>query len=181
MKIAVFKLFAILLFTQSSIAQQITVNNTFTNQQLVQDFINGTCTNVTNISINGHTFNDGVRSWGYFNKANSSFPFDEGIVLTTGKLSAAPGPTTSTLSDGPRSWAGDTDLQNAVNISNTFNATSLVFNFVPSSNKIRFDYIFASEQYLINGTQNQCRWFCFYFNEYYCWNFSTEFSLSTRD
>lgn len=158
MKIAVFKLFAILLFTQSSIAQQITVNNTFTNQQLVQDFINGTCTNVTNISINGHTFNDGVRSWGYFNKANSSFPFDEGIVLTTGKLSAAPGPSTSTLSDGPNSWTGDVDLQNAVNINNTYNATSLVFEFVPSSNKIRFDYIFASEQYLINGTPSQCNY-----------------------
>lgn len=156
MKIAKFKLFALALFSQFALAQQITVNNTFTNQQLVQDFINGTCTTVSNISINGYTFNDGIRSWGYFNKGQSSFPFDEGIVLTTGKLSAAPGPTTATLSDGPRSWAGDIDLQNAVNITNTFNATSLIFDFVPTSNTIRFDYIFASEQYLLNGTLNQC-------------------------
>ncbi|WP_177765892.1 T9SS type B sorting domain-containing protein [Flavobacterium sp. I3-2] len=152
------KILFLILFSQTIFAQQITVNNTFTNQQLIDGFINGTCTNVLNVNFNGYTFPDGMKSWGYFNKAQSSFPFDEGIVLTTGKLSAAPGPSFATLSDGPSSWTGDMDLQNAVNINNTYNASSLIFDFIPTANTIRFDYIFASEQYLINGTQNQCNY-----------------------
>ena len=158
MKIIRFTFLLLLLFVNALQAQQITVNNTFTNQQLVNDFINGTCTQISNIQINGHIFPDGTRSWGYFNKAQSTFPFDEGIVLTTGKLSAAPGPTNAILSDGPSSWTGDIDLQNAVNINNTYNATSLVFEFTPTANTIKFDYIFASEQYLINGTPSQCNY-----------------------
>lgn len=156
MKIILKTLFFLGFFTQTLFAQQITVNNTFTNQQLIDGFINGTCTNILNINFNGYTFSDGMKSWGYFNKAQSNFPFDEGIVLTTGKLSAAPGPSFSILSDGPSTWTGDIDLQNAVNINNTYNASSLIFDFIPTANTIRFDYIFASEQYLINGTQNQC-------------------------
>ena len=147
-----------MLFIQQTNAQQITVNNSFTNQQLIDGFINGTCTNVLNLEFNGHTFSDGIKSWGYFNKAESNFPFDEGIVLTTGKLSEAPGPSTSILSDGPADWLGDSDLENAVNINNTYNASSLIFEFIPTANTIRFDYIFASEQYLLNGTQSQCNY-----------------------
>lgn len=158
MKIIRITILLIILFVNASYAQQITVNNSFTNQQLINDFINGTCTQISNVQINGYTFPDGVKSWGYFNKAQSNFPFEEGIVLTTGKLSAAPGPTTAVLSDGPSSWAGDIDLQNAVNINNTYNATSLIFEFTPTANTIKFDYIFASEQYLINGTPSQCNY-----------------------
>jgi len=146
------------IFIYQTNAQHITVNNSLTNQQLINSFINGTCTNILNVQFNGYTFPGGMKSWGAFNKAQSSFPFDEGIVLTTGKLSGAPGPKTGTLSDGPSSWLGDQDLQNAVNINNTFNASSLIFDFIPSANTIRFDYIFASEQYLINGTPNQCNY-----------------------
>lgn len=158
MKIFYKILFFIGLISNYSNAQQISVNNSYSNNQLINDFINGTCTTVTNVQFNGHTFSDGMKSWGYFNKQQSNFPFDEGIVLTTGKLSAAPGPNSGTLSDGPSSWNGDNDLQNAVNINNTYNATSLVFDFVPTSNTIRFDYIFASEQYLLNGTASQCNY-----------------------
>ena len=144
--------------TYQSNAQQITVNNNFTNQELINQFINGTCTEILNIQFNGFVFDNGIKSWGYFNKAQSTFPFDEGIVLTTGRLSAAPGPTNGILSDGSNSWLGDNDLQNAVNINNTYNASSLIFDFIPTANTIRFDYIFASEQYLLNGTQSQCNY-----------------------
>lgn len=151
-------LYLFFLTTNSIFSQQITVNNTYTDNQLINDFINGTCTTISNVQFQGHTFNDGIKSWGYFNKAQSSFPFEEGIVLTTGKLNAAPGPNSATLSDGSSSWFGDQDLENSVNINNTHNATSLEFDFIPTSTTIRFDYIFASEQYLLNGTAGQCNY-----------------------
>lgn len=138
-------------------AQQISVNNSFTAQHLIENiFLNGNCTQVSNVQVFGHTFSDGVNSWGYFNNNNTTFPLNEGIVLTTGKLTAAPGPNPNVLSDGPQSWIGDQDLEFHVGINNTYNATYIEFDFVPTSNTIKFEYVFASEQYLINGTPSQC-------------------------
>lgn len=138
-------------------AQQITVNNSFTAQHLIENiFLNGNCTQVSNVQAYGHTFSDGIKSWGYFNNNNTTFPLNEGILLTTGKLTAAPGPNPNTLSDGPQSWLGDQDLEYHVGINSTYNATYIEFDFVPTSNTIKFEYVFASEQYLLTGTPGQC-------------------------
>lgn len=140
-------------------AQQITVNNSFTAQYLIENiFLNGNCTEVYNIEVSGHTFEDGINSWGYFNNNNTTFPLSEGIILTTGKLTSAPGPNPNILSEGPASWMGDQDLEFHVGINNTYNATYIEFDFIPTANTIKFDYVFASEQYLLTGTPNQCNY-----------------------
>lgn len=158
MKNSILYLFILpLVFIGNTFGQQISVDNTYTVNELVEDvFLNGTCTEVSNIQLSGFTFPDGTNSWGYFNKNQSNFPLDEGIVLTTGKLSSAPGPNPSILSEGPASWIGDQDLEFHVNINNTYNATYIEFDFVPTANTIRFEYVFASEQYLLTGTAGQC-------------------------
>lgn len=158
MKNSILYLFILpLVFIGNTFGQQISVDNTYTVNELVEDvFLNGTCTEVSNIQVSGFTFPDGTNSWGYFNKNQSNFPLDEGIVLTTGKLSSAPGPNPSILSEGPASWIGDQDLEFHVNINNTYNATYIEFDFVPTANTIRFEYVFASEQYLVTGTASQC-------------------------
>ena len=53
-------------------------------------------------------------------------------------------------------WDGDADLQNALGLSNSFNATILEFDFIPLGTKISFDYMLSSEQYLTNPSSNQC-------------------------
>lgn len=158
MKNSILYLFILpLVFIGNTFGQQIYVDNTYTVNELVEDvFLNGTCTEVSNIQVSGFTFPDGTNSWGYFNKNQSNFPLDEGIVLTTGKLSSAPGPNPSILSEGPSNWIGDQDLEFHVNINNTYNATYIEFDFVPTANTIRFEYVFASEQYLVTGTASQC-------------------------
>lgn len=158
MKNSILYLFILpLVFIGNTFGQQISVDNTYTVNELVEDvFLNGTCTEVSNIQVSGFTFPDGTNSWGYFNKNQSNFPLDEGIVLTTGKLSSAPGPNPSILSEGPASWIGDQDLEFHVNINNTYNATYIEFDFVPTANTIHFEYVFASEQYLLTGTAGQC-------------------------
>ena len=145
-------------FSNRAFAQYITVDEGFTAQQLVENvLINSTCASVSNVTVAGGNFVDGSKSWGFFNGNGSSFPFQNGIILATGKISNAPGPNTYLSDDGGNmGWGGDQDLNQALNLSNTFNATVLEFDFIPLGNKISFEFIFSSEQYLSNPNSNQC-------------------------
>ena len=139
-------------------AQYITVDQTLTPTQLVEDIlINNPCASISNVSVTTWDFTDG-QSFGKFTAGTSAFPFADGVLITTGKATAAIGPNTSIISDGPDEWGGDQDLEQALNISqnSSINATVLEFDFLPLSDKISFDYIFSSEQYLSNPSQNQC-------------------------
>lgn len=141
-------------------AQNITVDEGLTPQYLVNDvLINSTCANVFNISVSGGNFASGEKSFGFFNATGTTFPFQNGIILSTGKIVNAQGPNV-TLSDdgGNMGWNGDADLNQALGLSNTYNATILEFDFVPLGKKISFDYIFSSEQYLTSPTSNQCNY-----------------------
>ena len=143
--------------TETSVAQYIQVSDTYSGQQLIENIlVNNPCANITNFSDSGDTFGGIQKSYGYFNAGTSNFPFTEGIVLTTGKATSAVGPNNLILSDGGTSWLGDSDLESALGVSNSINATSLGFDFIAITNKISFDYIFSSEQYLLNATSNQC-------------------------
>lgn len=142
------------------VSQNITVNQTFTAQQLIENIlVNSGCVSVSNFSATGGNFSAGEMSFGYFNANGSVFPFQEGIVLSTGKLSSVIGPNTNFSDSGiGMGWNGDSDLNTALSLTNTFNATVLEFDFIPNANTISFDYIFASEQYLLNPTANQCNY-----------------------
>ena len=138
-------------------AQVIAVNDQFTAQQLVEDFlVNSPCANVSNFQVSGFTFANGNKSYGAFQSNGSNFPFTEGVIITTGRAVSAVGPNTSLLSEGPASWGGDSDLEAAIGETNTINATVLEFDFIPLTNKISFEYLFASEQYLSTPNPNQC-------------------------
>lgn len=139
-------------------AQNITVDESYTPEDLVEDIlINSSCANVFNVSVSGGNFATGENSYGYFEGTGTTFPFQNGIILSTGKINNAPGPN-SYLSDdgGGMGWNGDSDLNQALGLSDTYNATVLEFDFIPLGNKISFDYIFSSEQYLSNPSSNQC-------------------------
>lgn len=130
------------------LAQYIQVNDTYTAQQLVENvLIDSPCANVSNFSISGDTFSVGEQSYGYFTGGSSSFPFSSGIVLSTSRAKRTEGPNDTLIDEGQTSWLGDSDLNQALGISNTFNATVLEFDFIPLTSNISFDYIFASEEY----------------------------------
>lgn len=139
-------------------SQNITVNETLTPQQLIQNIlVNSGCVSVSNFSASGGNFGTGELSYGYFNANGSSFPFQEGILLSTGKLNSCIGPNANFSDDGNgTSWTGDSDLNSALGLSNTFNASVLEFDFIPNANNISFEYIFSSEQYLLNPSSGQC-------------------------
>lgn len=143
-------------FSTTLSAQYIAVEENFTAQQLVENvLINNPCVAVSNITVNGIGVGNG-KSFGYFSQNGSAFPFFEGVILSTGLASSAVGPNDSILSEGPTTWLGDADLNKALDISGSINATVLEFDFLPLAGKISFDYIFSSEQYLSNPSPNQC-------------------------
>ena len=141
-------------------AQYIKVEPNYTAEKLVKDiFIGSSCIEVVHgsIKIQGWNFGDGDKSYGYFDKGTSSFPIENGILLSSGKLNDAPGPNNGINSADNSGWYGDNDLENALGISRTTNATILEFDFISSeSNHISFDYLFASEQYLRQSDFGSC-------------------------
>lgn len=142
-----FLLFMMLSFKAS--AQYIQVDDSYTAQELVENvLVNSPCASVSNFTVSGGNFGDGVQSYGYFSGSGTSFPFNNGIVLSTGRATETEGPNNSLLDDGGNiNWSGDNDLEDALDINNSINATVLEFDFVPLGNKISFDYMLSSEEY----------------------------------
>jgi gliding motility-associated-like protein len=128
-------------------AQSILVDDTYTAQNLVDLLTNnGACATTSNASISGDTFSGTQKSYGYFNNQGGSFPFIEGVFLSTWSSSNSVGPFLRSPGGGNKSWSGDSDLNQALGIT-SINATVLEFDFTPLTNFISFDYLFASNEY----------------------------------
>lgn len=148
MKTLLSKYIFLLLFPSLSLAQYISIDDSYTAQQLVQDvLINSDCATVSNFSASGDTFNGSEKSYAYFTANGSNFPFQTGIVLATSRASRTPGPNDNLIDEGSTEWLGDADLEESLNLNYTVNATVLEFDFVPLTSQVSFDYIFASEEY----------------------------------
>jgi len=68
-----------------SFSQQISIDDSYTVQQLIEDNFGLGCVQVSNITsqVNGQV--NGINSFGYFDGSSTSFPFQNGIVLSTGR------------------------------------------------------------------------------------------------
>ncbi len=141
----------LLFFLQLPYAQQITVDNSVSAQQLIQNNLVQGCVEVSNIASNINGSINNLNSFGYFEQNNSSFPFQNGIIISTGNaFSAGNAINANTLNEGEDSWGTDIDLETALGLSSTLNATSIEFDFTSISNQIQFNYILASEEYYGN-------------------------------
>ncbi|TDD98809.1 T9SS type B sorting domain-containing protein [Flavobacterium cellulosilyticum] len=129
-------------------AQNIVVDDSYTSKNLIENIlINSSCVSVSNFSATGDKFPVGQNSYGYFNNNGGSFPFKEGVVLSTWGAKNSVGPFVFFRGDGNDStWTGDSDINQALGISSV-NATVLEFDFTPLTTFLSFDYIFASNEY----------------------------------
>jgi gliding motility-associated-like protein len=129
--------------------------SSFTPEQLVKDVLISSGTNscvtpnVSNVTVSPNqaaTVAD--RAWGYFNRGTTSFPFKDGIILSTGFARKAGNALEAfTLSDN-LSTGSDPDLAAAIGSTGYLtNAAVLEFDFVPTSSQVRFNYLMASEEY----------------------------------
>ncbi|SDR70426.1 gliding motility-associated C-terminal domain-containing protein [Formosa sp. Hel1_31_208] len=120
---------------------------TYTVEELVIDvLIDSPCAQISNITWTTGTDFGQVNGIGYFEADAGSFPFEDGLLLSSGNAALAAGPNFNAMSDGTTAWPGDPDLAAIANV-NTNNATIIEFDFVPLSDEISFDFLMASEEY----------------------------------
>lgn len=132
----------------------------YTSEELVKKvLVNSKCDLISNVKAkSGNDFgqDNGI---GYFEKRKSDFRFKEGIILSTGGVKYAEGPGNSESGRDNNYWLGDSDLQDLLeasgNMANNVNASVLEFDFVPISADIKFNFIFASNEY---GPRYQCKY-----------------------
>ncbi|MFT5216148.1 MAG: gliding motility-associated-like protein [Glaciecola sp.] len=152
-------LFLLLIISSMSFGQNVQTDaTTYTAQQLIEDIlIDSNCIeNVIVTNVVGGDFGGTDQSYGYFDASGTSFPFQNGIVLSTGRLQNVDGPNTTLSDDDATGWSGDSDLEQALNETNTINATILEFEFTAIADQISFRYLFASEEYQ-EGNANTCQ------------------------
>lgn len=130
----------LLIVLSDKASAQITVDNSLTPAQLVQDVLLGSGVSVSNVTFTGNADMRGTFD------GTSNLGMDEGIILATGSISIAAGANTQTSASGGGGVSGDTDL-NALISDITYDAAVLEFDFVPSSDTVRFFYVFGSEEY----------------------------------
>lgn len=134
----------LLILCQSAYGQLVTNIDTPTN--LVQNVLLGTGVQISNINYVGSP-----GAIGYFDGSNTNIGIDEGVILTTGTIAntaAGPhGPNNQASAGVDLNGGGFTKLDNLVNGSSTFDATILEFDFIPFSDTVKFNYVFASEEY----------------------------------
>ncbi len=84
---------------------------------------------------------------GYFSGGDENLLFESGIVLSSGDVKNAKGPNISESTATGFNTKGDSDLEKLVSGYKTKDAAVLEFDFIPFSDTIVFQYIFASEEY----------------------------------
>lgn len=141
--------------------------NTLTPDQLAS-VLAGPGVTVSNVQYTGAplsagTFAGGADAVG----GTTNIGIASGVILSSGDIVNVVGPNTSEGTSTSTGFTGDPDL-NAIAGGTTLDATVLEFDFVPSGDKVFFQYIFASEEYneFVNSTFNDV--FGFFINGVNC-------------
>jgi hypothetical protein len=98
------------------------------------------------VTISNVTYTGAPIAAGTFKGGASIIGFDSGIVLSSGAVPNVIGPNCAPNITWINNTAGDADLT-AIIGQNTNDAAVLEFDFNPSSPTIRFQYVFASDEY----------------------------------
>jgi hypothetical protein len=94
--------------------------------------------------------------------------FDSGVLLSTGAATDVVGPNASDSTGTGFAAPGDADLDPIVAPDSTADAAVLEFDFVPTTDEVTFEYVFASEEYneYVNSEFNDV--FAFFVNGSNC-------------
>jgi gliding motility-associated-like protein len=115
-------------------------------QGLVQNVLIGPGVTVSNILYNGSP-----TAIGSFTAAGTNLGIAQGIVMTTGTImnnGAGPqGPNNAASSGTDNNMPGSGILSGIIQGTQTYNAATLEFDFIPYADTVRFKYVFGSEEY----------------------------------
>ncbi|SHG67764.1 choice-of-anchor L domain-containing protein [Winogradskyella jejuensis] len=140
----------------------VTINNAafpesyFLPSELIENvLVTGGCSAVSNFQsqVFGGPADITSKSYGYFTRGGTDFPFDEGIVITNGNAFGGgntfipPGPGADPSQDN--GFGSDIDITN-LGLPNNVDANFIKFDFTPTTDNISFRYVMASEEYIGN-------------------------------
>ncbi|MBC7775542.1 MAG: choice-of-anchor L domain-containing protein [Phycisphaerae bacterium] len=109
---------------------------------IVMDFFNGTCVDVTSVEYFGEP-----KQLTFFEGSQSGLGVNAGILFTTGDAQVAVGPNDKDgASNGYGIGTPDSLLQ-SITAGATFDRSMLHLSIVPHTDSIGFQYVFASEEY----------------------------------
>jgi hypothetical protein len=119
------------------------------------------------VSVSNVTYVGADEAAGQFTGGNGIVGFDEGVILSSGKVADVVGPNNDDGKTTSFGNAGDTDLDSLSGF-NTHDAAVLQFDFVPTTSHVQFSYVFSSEEYneFVNTQFNDA--FAFFVNGTNC-------------
>lgn len=135
---------------------QLVVTNTQTPAWLVQNLLLGQGVSASNITFNGAPANTVTEYVGQFDATNTNLGLGAGMIMATGDVAQAIGPNDQsgiTLGGGIFGQS-DPDLlalaQATGNapVTDINDAAVVEFDFVPTGDSLKFDFIFASDEFL---------------------------------
>ena len=128
-------------------------------EELIKEvMISSSCSTTDNFTfkVYGSPSDLTTKSYGYFKRpSGSTFPFEDGVILTTGRAFPA-GNTVNESNIRPGYLNGDqvnidddgdSDLEAALDIFGSQDATYIKFNFTPQGETISFRFLMASDEY----------------------------------
>ena len=135
-------LFWVALFFSHAVTAQINILPNDTIEQLIKENLIGEGIIVSNIKYKGNKL-----AIAAFLVNNNLLKMSEGIVLSTGNVTDIAGPNDANNKWSSNGSPGDKDL-NRIGKGITCDAAILEFDFIPVKNKIVFNYMFGSEEYM---------------------------------
>ena len=116
---------------------------------LINNILLGNGMSATNIVSQGSNTQIGSFSGGFSMSPGAPFPFDQGIILTSGSIYDVPGVNSSNAISTSAEGLSDDDLQALLKNQSipTRDAAVIEFDFIAKSDSIGFKYIFASDEY----------------------------------
>ena len=134
--------------TALSAAAQLNVNTALTPAQLVQNILVGGGVITSNITYNGVVVTTPQDGSGSFTNGNATnLGLSAGLILSSGLATSIPGPASIFGSD-ILGTGSDPDLLMITSPGNTiYDKAVLEFDFIPSGDSLKFNYVFGSEEY----------------------------------
>lgn len=99
------------------------------------------------VTIINPEINCGDSAFGEFSYAGSQLGLEEGVLLTTGRLNDAVGPNGFPGGYRYDSGTGEEPILETVTGRSTFNRCRFEFDIIPTGDSLRFNFVFASEEY----------------------------------
>lgn len=139
-------LYAVIVFCISaiplSVQAQLEVDDSFSAEELVTALIG------EGVTVSDVTMDCPDGAYGKFECVDCNVGIPSGILLTSGSVDNAVGPNNTSGASTGLGAPGDPDLDEIPGVLGTNDACVLEFDFTATSDTIRFNYVFGSEEYL---------------------------------